>query len=476
MLHRKFAMMLVAWAAALFGGAAGAADKPMPPEVARAWSATGLPSSALSMVIEEVQGDRLAAVNGAEFKNPASVMKLVTTWAALSELGPDYVWQTAFLIDNNATVSDDGVLSGPVYLRPTGDPVIMLEDLWRLMRELRLRGIRQINDIVVDRSPFGEVAIDPAEFDGKGDRPYNASPDVFMVGFGAVRLVFTPDLQAKRWRAFVDPPIPGIEIDSDIKYQDGSCRRGPRVSVQTVNGADDVRFRVSGEAHGACGEFDFYRLAFDQQAFAARTLKTMWRELGGTMTGTVKDGSIPADAVPLAAHQSPPLAEVIRLVNKRSNNVMTRVLLLTLGAQAGQRPATVAGSAEVVKRILTAQGIELGQTVIENGSGLSRNARISADVMADMLQHAWRSPAMPEYVSSMAILGVDGTLKRRLRGDDARGYANMKTGALKDARAIAGYVLSKSGKRYVFVSLVNHPQAYKARDFENAVMAWLNDR
>lgn len=476
MLRHKFAITLVTTLVTLLGGGVQAADKAMPAEVARAWAKTGLPQSAMSMVIEEVQGERLAGVNAAEFKNPASVMKLVTTWAALSELGPEYVWQTAFLIDKNATVSDAGVLSGPVYLRPTGDPVIMLEDLWRLMRELRLRGIRQINDIVVDRSAFGEVAIDPAEFDGKGDRPYNASPDVLMIGFGAVRLVFTPDLQAKRWRAFVDPPIPGIEIDSDIKYQDGSCRRGPRVGAQTVNAADGVRFRVSGEAYGACGEFDFYRLAFDQQAFAARALKTMWGELGGTMTGTVKNGQIPSDAVPVAAHQSPPLAEVIRLVNKRSNNVMTRVLMLTLGAEAGQRPATVAGSAEVVKQILTNQGIELGQTVVDNGSGLSRNSRISADVMADMLQHAWRSPAMPEYVSSMAILGVDGTLKRRLRGDDARGYANMKTGALKDARAIAGYVLSKSGKRYVFVSLVNHPQAYKARDFENAVMAWLNDR
>lgn len=460
----------------LFAGLAQAADKAMPPEVAKAWAKTGLPQSSLSMVIEEVQGERLAGVNAAEFKNPASVMKLVTTWAALSELGPEYVWRTAFLIDRNATVSVDGVLSGPVYLRPTGDPVLMLEDLWRLMRELRLRGIRQISDIIVDRSAFGEVAIDPDAFDGKGDRPYNASPDVFMIGFGAVRLVFTPDLQTKRWLAFVDPPIPGIAIDSDIKYLDGKCARGPRIAAQTVNGAQEVRFRVTGDGFGACGEFDLYRLAFDQQAFAARSLKTMWGELGGTMTGEVKDGVIPADAMPVAAHQSPPLAEVIRLVNKRSNNVLTRVLLLTLGSEAGERPATVQGSVGAVKRILAAQGIDLGATVIENGSGLSRNARISADVMTDMLQHAWRSPAMPEYVSSFAILGVDGTLRLRLRRDDARGYANMKTGALKDARAIAGYVLSKSGKRYVFVSLVNDPQAFKARDFENAVMTWLNER
>ena len=450
------------------------ASSTMPPAVAQAWARTGLPDSSLTMVIEQVQGKRLASVNPDDFKNPASVMKLLTTWAALSELGPNFVWRTAFLIDRNATVSADGVLSGPLYLRPTGDPVIMVEDLWRLMRELRLRGIRQISDIVIDRSAFADVAIDPGEFDGRPDRPYNASPDIFMVSFGAARLVFTPDLAAKRWRAFVDPPLAGVDIESNISYLDGACRAGPQIDAQTIPSGDRVRFRITGQAYGSCGEFDLYRLAFDQQTFAAKALESMWQEIGGVMTGRVQNGTIPSDAMPVAAHESPPLSEVISLVNKRSNNVLTRVLMLTMGAQAGVRPATVAGSADVVLRSLTLQGIDMGSTVIENGSGLSRNARISANVMAAILQQAWRSPAMPEFVASMAVLGVDGTLRRRLNRDDARGYAYMKTGALKDARSIAGYVLSQSGNRYIFVSVVNHPQAFKARDFENEVIRWLN--
>ncbi len=468
--------MLAGLVLAVSGGLAFAADVQMPAEVAKAWAQTGLPQSAMSMVIEQVQGPRLAAVNGAELKNPASVMKLVTTWAALRELGPDYVWRTTFFIAPNAKVDSKGTLSGPLYLRATGDPMLMLEDLWRLMRELRLRGIQQIGDIVIDRSRFNDVSIDPQAFDGKGDRPYNASPDPLMIGFGAVRLVFTPDLQKKQWNAFVDPPISGVTIENDIKYRDGRCQRGPQINAQTINATDHVRFKVSGDGFGECGEFDLYRLAFDQKSFAAKALKAMWGELGGTMTGAVRDGEIPAKALPVAAHESPPLAEVIRLVNKRSNNVMTRVLLLTVGAESGLRPATVPGSVEAIKRILLAQGVDIRQGVIENGSGLSRQARMSADMLSSLLQTAWRSPSMPEYVSSLAILGVDGTLRRRLRKDDARGYANMKTGALKDARAIAGYVLSKSGKRYVFVSLVNHPQAWKARDFENRVIDWLNDR
>ena len=447
----------------------------LPSEVSRAWSKTGLPDTSLSMVIEEVGGARLAALGSSDLKNPASVMKLLTTWSALSELGPDFVWRTAFLMDAKAIVNDNGVLSGPLYLRPSGDPLFLLQDLWRLMRELRLRGITEISDIVIDRSKFGDIAINPDDFDGKGDRPYNASPDVLMVGFGAVRLVFTPDLDKQRWRAFVDPPIAGVKIDSNVRYRSGFCRSGPQVSAETITAGDQVSFRISGEATGSCGEFDLYRLAFSQPDFAAKALKSMWTELGGQMTGTVKEGPIAPDAVPLAAHESPPLAEVIRVVNKSSNNVMTRVLLLTLASELGQRPATVEGGVQRVLQTLNSQGIETKGVVIENGSGLARSSRISADQVAKMLQVAWRSPAMPEYVSSLAILGTDGTLRRRLRGD-ARGYAHMKTGALRDSRAIAGYVLSQSGKRYVFVSLVNSPQAFKARDFENQVIDWLISR
>jgi len=415
-------------------------------------------------------------VNPDTMRSPASIMKLVTTWAALSELGPNFVWQTVLLTDAKATVNDKGVLSGPLYLRPEGDPMFMLEDLWRLLRDLRLRGIKQIGDIVIDRSLFADVAIDPGEFDGKPDRPYNASPDVFMVGFGSVRIVFTPDMQNSRWKAFVDPRIPGIDVDSEVRWLPGPCRSSPQIDVERVVTASQVRYRVTGQAYGSCGEFDMYRLAFDQQTMASKVMKAMWTELGGVMTGEVINGNIPKDAIPVAAYQSPPLSEVIRYINKRSNNVMTRVLLLTLAAKSGNRPATVAAGVSRIKAILQRQGLDFSSAVIENGSGLSRNARLSANQLASMLQTAWKAPAMPEFMSSLAILGVDGTLQRRLTDSKTRGYAYMKTGALKDTRSIAGYVLSASGDRYIFVSIVNHPDAHKAREFENDIMRWLIER
>jgi len=448
----------------------------MPAELARAWAQTKLPESSLSLMVKEIDGPRLMAISPEIPRNPASVMKLATTYAAISLLGPNYVWHTNFMLDAQSRVDEKGVLSGPLYLRAAGDPVLMLPDVWRLMRDLRLRGIREISDIVIDRSVFGDVTIDTSAFDGSADRPYNASPDAFMVGFGALRLVFSPDPASKTWKAFIDPPLPGVELESNVTWADGQCPGSPAVSTDMTFSGEKVRIRVSGRATGSCGEFDLFRLAFSQQEFGARVLREIWREVGGTMTGQVRTGAIPSGALAVASHQSPPLSEVIRLINKRSNNVMTRVLLLTMGAEAGRKPATVEGSVQVAQAVLARQGLPMKGMVLDNGSGLSRNGVVSAESLTQMLERAWKSPVMPEYVSSLAILGVDGTTRNRLRNASTQSLAHLKTGALRDVRSVAGYVWSKSGKRYVVVSMVNHDRAHEARAFENALITWLTNQ
>lgn len=472
-------VLCVAMSVGLTSSVAGAqaiAQVPMPQELARAWAQTKLPESALSLVVQEIGGPRLMAVSPETPRNPASVMKLVTTYAALSRLGPNYVWHTNFMLDAASKVNDKGVLNGPLYLRAGGDPVLMLPDVWRLMRDLRLRGIKEISDIVIDRSIFGDVSIDPSTFDGSADRPYNASPDAFMVGFGALRLVFSPDPATKTWKYFVDPPLPGVEIEANVAWVDGQCPGSPSVSTDTTVSGEKIRIRVSGRGAGSCGEFDVFRLAFSQQEFGARVLQEIWREVGGTMTGKVRSGAIPAGAVAVASHQSPPLSEVIRLINKRSNNVMTRVLLLTLGAEAGRKPATVSSSVQVAQEVLARQGLPMTGMVLDNGSGLSRNGVVSAESLTQMLNRAWTSPVMPEFVSSLAILGVDGTTRYRLRDPATKSLAHLKTGALRDVRSVAGYVWSTTGKRYVVVSMVNHERAHEARSFENALIAWLTTK
>jgi len=457
-------------------GLAPASANVLPQELAQAWRDSKLPDSSLSVVVQELGGARLLALNAKSARNPASVMKLVTTWAALSELGPGYMWRTQLLAEPGARVDAKGVLPGPLFLRASGDPRFLIQDFWALLRDLRLRGVRQIGDLVVDRGIFGTVAGDTGAFDGAPDRPYNAYPDALMVGFGAMRMLFMPDPAARRWIGVMDPPIPGIKLSGQVEWSDARCNGSPAIVTEPVITQQGVVMRVAGKVAGSCGEFSVYRLAVPQPDFATEVFRLLWRELGGSFTGQVRAGTVPTDAVPLVAHDSPPLGDIIRTINKRSNNVMARTLMLTLGAEAGRRPATVQESAAVVRRVLTGQGLTMPELVVDNGSGLSRNARISADSLASLLTVAWQSPYMPEYLSSLAIAGVDGTVRRRMRGNGAKGMAHLKTGTLANVRAIAGYVLGASGKRYVVVSMVNDERADNARAFNDALVEWLAAR
>jgi D-alanyl-D-alanine carboxypeptidase/D-alanyl-D-alanine-endopeptidase (penicillin-binding protein 4) len=422
------------------------AQDAMPPELARAWTASGLPGSSLSVVVQELGGPRVLAINADAPRNPASVMKLVTTWAALSELGPNYVWRTDFLIEPGDRYNTNGVLKGPLYLRAGGDPYLMMQDLWVLLRELRMRGVKQINDLLIDRSVFGDVTIDPGAFDGAGDRAYNASPDAFMVGFGALRLLFAPDPIAQKWIPVIDPPLPGLRLEGQVNWSPARCPGPPAVTTEPVLTQQGVTIRLGGTVAGSCGEFSLYRLALSQPELAEALFRLLWRELGGTFTGKVRSGKIPPDAVVLASHESPPLSEAIRQINKQSNNVMARTLLLTLGAERGARPATPQTSEIVAKSVLASQGLSMPELVLDNGSGLSRNGQVSAQSLASMLAVAWQSPLMPEFMSSLAIAGIDGTMRRRLRDDGTLGMAHLKTGSLRDVRSVAGFVLGASGR------------------------------
>src|SRR5690606_21037851 len=159
----------------------------------------------------------------------------------------------------------DGTLAGPVYIRAGGDPDMRLEDVWHMLRELRLRGVRSMQGFVIDRSRYGSIAIDTAAFDGAGDRVYNASPDAPMAGFGAVRLLFLPDAGAGRWRALLDPPLPGVRIDNQVRaVRGGVCPGAPAVRTRQSAGPTGMTIQVTGSVSLSCGEFSAYRLALTQ--------------------------------------------------------------------------------------------------------------------------------------------------------------------------------------------------------------------
>lgn len=448
----------------------------LPPEIANAWRATRLPASALSVFVKEINGPTLATVNAEVPRNPASVMKMVTTWSALSGLGPEYTWRTTLLAAPSGRLDAQGNLSGPLYIKAGGDPLLTVEELWGLLRGLRLRGVKNLTEVVVDRSMFGRVAIDPGEFDGAGDRPYNASPDAMMVGLGAVRLLFQPDARARKWVPIIDPPVPGLRVNGEVAWSDAVCPGSPSVSTQLVNSGSGLVVNVAGTAAGSCGEFSVYRLALSQPAYFSALFQMLWRELGGTLAKGIGEGKVPAGARPLVWHDSETLADMIRHINKQSNNVMARTLLLTLGAEKSGAGATAQTGAGAVLSVLNDQRVDTRGWSLDNGAGLSREGRLTAQGLGGMLETAWRSPLMPEFVSSLAISGVDGTVRRRMRNGEAKGMAHLKTGSLRDVRALAGYVLGASGKRYILVGFVNHDNSASARSFYDALVSWLAAR
>ncbi len=455
---------------------AHASAQGLPSELQSAWQKTGLPDSALSVMVQEIDGPELISINAQTPRNPASVMKLVTTWAALQGLGPEHRWRTE-LYAQKFTVDEQGTLKGPLYIKAAGDPVFSIADLWSLLRDLRLRGVKNLTEVVVDRSIFGQVGIDTYAFDGAGDRPYNASSDAMVVGLGAARIVMQPDTQRKKWVAFVDPPLPGVRLDNQIEWSNQRCPGAPAVQTEVKRQAQSgVTIQLKGQAAGSCGEFSIYRLAMDQPQFFESVFRMLWRELGGTLAKGFSSGTVPRNADLIVWHDSIPLADVIRLVNKQSNNLMANHLLLSLGTLATENGAQNNHGASVATRLLNEQGVNTSGWEIDNGSGLSRIAAVTAQGLAQMLQQAWYSPLMPEFMSSLAIAGVDGTVRRRLNEDEVRGRAHLKTGTLRDARALAGYVLAANGKRYVLVSVANHAQAAAIRPFNDALVKWVAER
>ena len=449
----------------LAAGAAHARD--LPPTVAQALARARVPAEAVSMVVEEAGGRNGALLSHRAHAamNPASVMKLVTTLAALETLGPGWSWKTPVYVEGTVR---DGVLQGNLHIQGQGDPKLVAERLWLLLRRVQGLGIRQIHgDIVLDRSAFETVVTDPAEFDGEPLRPYNAAPDALLLNFKSVLITFVVDRTAGIARLHVEPPLAGVAWPTQIPLREGTCNDWR--STLRADFSDPAQPRFAGRYPADCGEKTWPLAYADPASYGARAIEGMWRAIGGELTGRVREGRPPEGLAPAFALESPPLAELVRDINKYSNNVMTQQLFLTLSLQQQGR-GTLTDSRELLRAWWRERFGTGDEPLISNGAGLSREDRISAAALARLLQYAWASPLMPELMSSLPISGLDGTLRpSRWR---AEGSAHLKTGSLRDVAAIAGYVHTPDGRRYVLVAVVNHPNAGAVRPALEALVEW----
>ncbi len=184
------------------------------------------------------------------------------------------------------------------------------------------------------------------------------------------------------------------------------------------------------------------------------------------------------DEEPLLSFSSLPLSDVISRINKHSNNVMARQLLYTLAAEQLGAPGTEENGRAVVASWLAHNGLADTAMRIENGAGLSRVARTTTTAMTDMLRFAWGQSYMPEYLPSMSLSGLDGTLRRRFTGSPLIGRAHLKTGSLDHVTAIAGYVHAKSGRRFAVAAMQAHPDIHRGpgEEVQEALLRWLYEQ
>ncbi|SFR93267.1 D-alanyl-D-alanine carboxypeptidase / D-alanyl-D-alanine-endopeptidase (penicillin-binding protein 4) [Mitsuaria sp. PDC51] len=468
-----FALLVAALATT---GCATLIDTP-PAPVQAALREAGVPAASLAVVAHplEAPGTGLR-LNADRPMAPASTMKTITAVVALDRLGPGSRGQTQLLAAGEVR---DGRLDGPLVLKGGADADLDWPALWAMLRELRERhGVRELaGGIVVDRGLFNpsRLDIDAPRFDEQAEFPYNVIPDALHLNGSLLQYDLAADERGLTVRPF--PQFGALVIDtSAVRLNDKPCKDwddGWMPSRFEPLPGGGGRLVLAGEFPRGCQVTQSLNV-LDRQWETAQALRQLWGELGGSLSGEIREGATPEGARVLVQHRDRPLAELLRPVMKASDNALARLLFLRLGAAAAQPGEdTRQAAARVVRDWFAAQRIDTTGMTLENGSGLSRTERATAAQLAAMLGASARGPHGPELLATLPVAGVDGTLARRMKGTAAEGRARMKTGTLRDVVALAGYVPDSTGRTWIVVAIVNDEQAMKARPAIDALVDWV---
>lgn len=476
--RRRGFYILAALLLSLTAGATRADDSNWPQNILTAMKAHSLPSDTLAMAAVPLDGPgKPRFVDADQLMSPGSTMKLLTTYAALELLGPNFQWNTRLYTDGKVR---NGVLDGNLYFVGVGDPKLTQERLWMLLRDLRAYGIHDIHgDLVLDGSYFHLPDGLPRFPDDGGDphAPYLVQPSALLTNLN----VFHFQIAARtggQVHAWVEPDIPQLTLNDEVVLTGpGPCPSDSRFQYQPSYGKDGrITVTISGRLPKGCRSGSYLSLMKPEQ-YTPALIRSLWTGLGGTISGVNRLGTLPEGARLLVSTTSPELATMVRDTNKWSNNTMARQLFLDIGAEnrlAGDKD-DLAAARRTVNDWLTLKGIDTKQVVLDNGSGLSRSARISPRQQVKLLRQAWRSPYAAELISSLPLVAMDGTMKHRLRDTDVRGEGHVKTGSLTGVRAIAGFTRDRDGTTWAVSAIVNSPGAWKSQPVLDAVLQAVHD-
>ena len=466
----------------------------VPQSVMKSLERNQIPKDAVSISVLEIESARqgkdtfrnIVDWRAGESMNPASTMKILTTLAGLDILGPQYRWRTNLYTDGTIR---QGTLKGNLYLQGTGDPKLIPEELSKLMKSLQALGVQKIDgNLFFDRSAYATSVMEHNTIDGESLRSYNVPPDPLLYSFRTLSF----QLGKSRTADFIDisysPALSQLKVDNQMQLVDRPCDNWKsnirfNLDPEVASKTDKLLLaQFSGVFPSSCKDVNYNVVALDANTFLTQGFTAAWELAGGTWAKapTGKDGAVPLAAKLLLQFEGINLANDVQDINKYSNNVMARQLLLTLALEKMGKPATTANGDAVIQSWLKQNGMEFSGLVIENGSGLSRNEAISAGQMNQLLLTARNLPVGDIFYNSLPIAGTDGTMRNRLMTQlrkflhlKKKPEARIKTGSLADVRAISGYVISKSGKMYAVSSFINHPNAWKGLEAHDQLLSWL---
>ncbi len=461
------------------------AQAQLPEPVASKMAANNIAPDAISVLVLRGEVPLLSYLADRPMQ-PASTMKLVTTLVALDTLGPVFRGRTE--LRSSAPVIGK-TLQGDLVLRGGADADFSSEVLTAMLQTLRNQGIERIaGNLVLDRSLFNPSRLDVGlpPFDESPEAYYNVIPDALLVNKNMVQL----DMRSTggKLQLAMQPALEKVVVDADMRLVDAECGKwedGWKLPEAVAAPDGKIKVMLHGTFPKNCAR-TYSINVIDRQDYLGRLFRAAWRQVGGRFTGAVVDGVTPPEAKLLAEHAARALPEIVRDINKPSDNTLARTVFLSMGALEtdpvlGSRPlapssdSTSARADAAVRNWMRQHGINDAGMVLENGSGLSRLERISPAQLGGLLQAGLRSDWAPEFMASMPIVAVDGTMRRRLKDSAAAGHARMKTGTLSNVTAIAGYVRDASGQQCVVVAMINSDQVKdgKGRAVLDTLVDWV---
>lgn len=432
-----------------------------------------IPPDAVSLYARDVQsGDELLSHNAQVAVRPASTIKLLTSLLAFEVLGGEPAFRTDFfLVGRGRRPLRNGQFDGDLLVRGSGDPTLDSARLEALARRLVKRGVRTLNgDLVLDTSNFPVRREDEARFHAEVEAPFSAPPLPLMVNGKTVALVVRPESKPDSRRVTLavalEPALPNVRLEHELGYSTLPCDN-PRDALEiTARGsADEATIRVTGMYPLACGEFRRAVSVLGAEAYFAAAFGEAYRAAGGTILGGLRldaKGIAAGRRKPFESIVSSPTPEIVREVNKQSNNLWAQQLFLRVGAQLARKSVDAASAAGAIDDWLHEHLPGALPAQLESGAGLSIHERISARGLVEILQRATGADYAASYFDTLSVVGVDGTAALRMRDTPLVGRARVKTGTVSDARGLAGRLESANGGNVLFAILINHPRAANA--------------